>query len=80
MLPRHAMYQGGLWALADIQGMHAGLVQPHPNCGCVLTSSDGRVLAEAFQEAQVQLLLSFTSNHIAVLCRISSLQHASQAI
>ncbi|KAK9852810.1 hypothetical protein WJX84_003994 [Apatococcus fuscideae] len=37
---------------ANIADSSAGLVQPHPNCGCVLTSADGRILAEAFQQAQ----------------------------
>ncbi|KAK9907626.1 hypothetical protein WJX75_007205 [Coccomyxa subellipsoidea] len=30
----------------------AGLTQPHPNAGCVLVGTDGRVLAETFQRAQ----------------------------
>lgn len=47
----------GFHSPAVTPGMHAGLVQPHPNCGCVLTSPEGRVLAEAFQQAQVQLRL-----------------------
>lgn len=37
---------------AALSASSAGLTQPHPNAGCVLTTADGIVVAETFQRAQ----------------------------
>lgn len=37
---------------ATLSSSSAGLTQPHPNAGCILTNASGAVVAEAFQRAQ----------------------------
>jgi diaminohydroxyphosphoribosylaminopyrimidine deaminase/5-amino-6-(5-phosphoribosylamino)uracil reductase len=51
---------------AELADASAGLTQPHPNAGCILVSSDGAVVAETHQRAQVSarfLLCCCQSRH-----------------